>query len=96
MMYDPDLAKMLARRVYEACYVHDAWVIVGDDDTGIRDNGREVFLHELDRLEEREPEHTRKVSRKWISSIVRNTSLKWNEKQIHILHLNSPNRLLNE
>ena len=97
MLYDSDLAKMLARRVYEACYVHDAWVIIGDDDTGIRDNGREIFLQELVRLEEQEQQRRNsKVSRTWISSIVRNTNLKWNEKQIHILQMNSPNIVMDD
>ncbi len=50
VLYNAQLAKGMARRFVEACRDHQAWVIVGDDDTGECDGGREIFLEELDRL----------------------------------------------
>ena len=51
MLYESALAKALAWRVVEACHTHDAWVIVGDDETGERDGGLSIFLNELERLD---------------------------------------------
>ena len=77
---------VLAQRTFQAC-MDGAWVIIGDDDTGNRGNGREKFLTELDRLEKG---HDIKFQRIWNSSVIKNTSLGWNAKQVKLLHLNPP------
>lgn len=86
MMYGEDLAKLLARRVYEAC-ARGAWVIVGDDDTGEREGGRRAFMSEFARLEQT---NGKEFPSTWTKSIVKEESLKWNEKRVQILHLNQP------
>jgi len=86
MMYSSDLAKLLARRAYEGC-TRGAWVIIGDDDTGEREGGRLAFLTEFALLEKANGKEFPSI---WIKSIVKDESLKWNEKRVQILHLNKP------
>jgi SAM-dependent methyltransferase len=86
MMYETDLAMVLARRAIEACTC-GAWVITGDDDTGEREGGRNLFISEMDRLEK---DQGVKFQRIWKSSTVNSKALQWNEKQVKVLHLNAP------
>lgn len=90
MMYQADLAEVLARRAFEACE-RGAWVIIGDDDTGMREGGRELFVSELDALEQRKGVVFTKT---WTNSIVKSTALQWKRKQVNILHLNPPASVL--
>mmetsp|Transcript_32345 Transcript_32345/g.48234 ORF Transcript_32345/g.48234 Transcript_32345/m.48234 type:complete len:443 (-) Transcript_32345:43-1371(-) len=91
MLYELDLAKALASRVVEA-YRLGAWIIIGDDDTGERDGGRDLFLTELDRL-------MMELSNAcgddmpqilWTTSVVKNQKLGWMGKSVKLLHLNPP------
>mmetsp|Transcript_21717 Transcript_21717/g.26566 ORF Transcript_21717/g.26566 Transcript_21717/m.26566 type:complete len:347 (+) Transcript_21717:81-1121(+) len=86
MMYDPDLAAILARRAFEAC-ARGAWVIIGDDDTGEREGGRQFFISEMDRLESDKGIY---FERNWTSSVIKSKALNWSEKQAKVLHLNMP------
>ena len=97
VLYDAKLAKGMARRFVEACREHNAWVIVGDDDTGERDGGRKVFLDELQRLENQGEDQRgmpRSIPRVWTHSKVQNEALGWRDKTAHLLHLNPPPSLL--
>ena len=86
MMYDANLAAELAQRAFEAC-ARGAWVILGDDDTGEREGGRQLFISELDKLEE---EKDVRFQRTWIGSVVKSKSMQWSEKNVKVLHLNAP------
>ena len=87
MLYSTELALLLARRAFEATHQHNAWVVIGDDDSGEREGGRSRFFQELDRLEHQDG---RSVSRTITKSVVQNQSLKWSEKRIQLIHLNHP------
>lgn len=89
MTYDAVLAKGLAKRLVEACRDFDAWVILGDDETGEREGGRALFLQELERLQVGEG-----FSKVWTRVQVKNTSLGWQDKPARILHLNPPSSIL--
>ena len=86
MFYDKELAAGLARRAFEAC-TRGAWVMIGDDDTGEREGGRNYFILEMDKLEE---ESEISFDRQWSQSIVKSKVLQWSEKQVKVLHLNKP------
>lgn len=86
MMYEADVAMGLARRAFEAC-ARGAWVIIGDDDTGEREGGRQLFTAELDRMEE---EKGLQFSRVWKQSAVKYKPLQWSAKPVKLLHLNAP------
>jgi predicted nicotinamide N-methyase len=87
MMYEAELAQALARRIVEAAAL-GAWVIIGDDDTGQREDGRDLFEAELRRGMVEETNLT------WIKTTVKCKSLGWNEKQVQLLHINAPPDLL--
>jgi predicted nicotinamide N-methyase len=89
MMYESDLAEALAKRAVEACNL-GAWVIIGDDDTGQRENGRHKFQAELDRLEEMASNDALTIDRVWTNTIVKCKALGWSEKSVKLLHLNPP------
>jgi predicted nicotinamide N-methyase len=82
MMYQADLAEALAKRVSEA-YRLGAWIIIGDDDTGNREGGRERFEAELQR-------YLQLDDVRWVRSTVRCRELKWAQKHVEILQLNNP------
>jgi len=86
MMYESSIAGVLARRALEACAL-GAWVMIGDDDTGEREGGRQHFVSELDKLEKEKGVTFRRT---WTSSVVKSKPLQWSEKQVKILHLNAP------
>ena len=86
MMYEADLATVLAQRAMEACQ-SGAWVVIGDDDTGEREGGRNLFVSEMDRMEK---EQGVSFARTWTTSKVRSKALSWNEKAVRVLHLNAP------
>jgi hypothetical protein len=85
MMYEADLAQALARRLAEAVHEWDAYVIVGDCDSGHREGGCDLFLAVLDEL--LPPHETHHV---WTSVTVTNAKLKWQAKQVRLLLLNPP------
>jgi predicted nicotinamide N-methyase len=87
MMYQADLAEALARRLAEAC-AQNAWVILGDDDTGEREGGREKFLMEFARIQEGQGD--KPINQVWTEVTVKHKSLGWVAKQVKLLHLNPP------
>ena len=89
MMYTAELAQVMARRVAEAVLL-GAWVIVGDDETGHRENGREIFEVELSRLLDTSDQTI------WTKSTVKCKSLGWKEKQVTVLHINPPSGVLDD
>jgi predicted nicotinamide N-methyase len=85
MLYQADLAEALARRLAEAC-AQNAWVILGDDETGEREGGREKFLMEFARIQgDNKPIH-----QVWTEVTVKNKNLGWVAKKVKLLHLNPP------
>jgi predicted nicotinamide N-methyase len=82
MMYQADLAEALAKRVSEA-YRLGAWIIIGDDETGNREGGRERFEAELQRYLQLDDVH-------WVHSTIKCKELKWIQKHVEILQLNHP------
>jgi predicted nicotinamide N-methyase len=82
MMYQANLAEALAKRVSEA-YRLGAWIIIGDDDTGNREGGRERFEANLQR-------HLQLDDVRWVHSTVKCKELKWAQKHVEILQLNNP------
>ena len=90
LMYEADIAAALAKRAFEAC-VRGAWVIIGDDSTGWREQGRNTFFATLDQLEE---EKGISFERKMISSSVKSKEFKWNEKPVVLIHLNPPDDIM--
>lgn len=88
MLYSNELALLLARRTFEATHHYNAWVIIGDDDSGERGGGRQQFLEEWDRLE---AQAEKCVPCAITRSVVKNQALKWSEKRIQLIHLNHPN-----
>jgi len=89
MMYEARLAVVLASRAFEAC-ARGAWVIIGDDDTGEREGGRQKFIAELDEIEK---EKGLQFKRNWTSSVVQNNSLNWKAKNVKTLHINAPEHI---
>ena len=86
MMYEAGLAKILAHRAFEACS-RGAWVIIGDDDTGEREGGRDLFLSEFQKLEKSKGVSFKKEQ---IRSTVKSKTMNWSSKQVILVHLNSP------
>lgn len=84
MMYQPQLAKALARRIAQA-YLEGVWILVGDDDTG--NIARHVFEDELERLLGNKVLSDNKWSE---TTTVASTELGWRQKNVRILQLNSP------
>ena len=87
MLYDAKLATMLAHKAFEAC-VRGAWVIIGDDDTGEREGGRQIFLREFENLEKRAGIASFRMDVE--SSEVKSEPLNWSAKRVVLLHLNAP------
>jgi len=91
MLYTSELAVMLAQRVYDAVEQHNAWIIVGDDDSGEREGGRHVFFQELDRLTKNNNQNGSGNIKRHVSNFtVQNEGLKWRNKQVTLIHLNAP------
>mmetsp|Transcript_6025 Transcript_6025/g.13115 ORF Transcript_6025/g.13115 Transcript_6025/m.13115 type:complete len:305 (+) Transcript_6025:114-1028(+) len=83
MLYQPQLAQALARRVAEA-FQMGAWIIIGDDDTG--NIARDSFETELKTLLGDEI----LSDDGWIKTTVKCPELGWTQKNVRILQLNSP------
>jgi predicted nicotinamide N-methyase len=90
MLYDANLAAALARRVVEAVYAFDAWVIVGDDDSGERDGGRAIFLQEMERHQQQHQQKNLSIPMVQTQGVVRHAGLGWSEKRVSLLHFNAP------
>jgi predicted nicotinamide N-methyase len=85
MMYDAELAEALATRVAQAVHDWDAFVILGDCESGHREGGRDRFMVALNVLL---PElQTRRVT---TTITVSNAALKWQAKHVQLLLLNPP------
>lgn len=94
VLYEADLAEAMANRVAEAAAM-GAWVIVGDCDSGQREGGREIFEMKLEKrlkLIRAENGGDGDVQRKicWNPAVARCPELGWREKNVRLLHLNSP------
>ena len=95
VLYEADLAEAMAKRVAEAADM-GAWVIIGDCDSGQREGGRERFELGLEkRLEMIGAEKTvgrDNVQKKmrWNPAVARCPDLGWREKNVRLMHLNSP------
>jgi predicted nicotinamide N-methyase len=83
VLYEADLAEALGRRVVEACAA-GAWVILGDDDTGEREGGREIFLNITDKAG---------IATTWTEMTVANKELGWQAKAIKLIHFNAPKEI---
>ena len=98
VLYERSIAKAVSKRVLEAIEGWDAWVILGDDDTGMRDGGREVLQGELDAYEQRARASGEAVghvlSRRLSHVTVQNSAFGWKEKPARMLHLNAPEDLI--
>lgn len=94
VLYEADLAEAMANRVAEAAAM-GAWVIVGDCDSGQREGGRERFELELEkRLKsiraERGGDECVQKKIHWNQAVAKCPELGWREKNVRLLHLNSP------
>ncbi|KAG7344161.1 lysine methyltransferase [Nitzschia inconspicua] len=79
MLYDPTLAAALARRVEEAVHQFDAWVILGDDVTGERGSGRDIFLKAL---QEKAPQLASTTTTATVQ--IKNAALGWQAKETKV------------
>ena len=91
VLYEADLAEAM---VAEAAAM-GAWVIVGDCDSGQREGGRERFELELEkrlksiRAERGGDDYVQKKIH-WNQAVAKCPELGWREKNVRLLHLNSP------
>ncbi|KAL3932970.1 MAG: hypothetical protein SGBAC_010600 [Bacillariaceae sp.] len=93
VLYEASLAKAMAQCCFQACYQENAWVILADDDTGLREGGREVFETEWERLVEERKKKKRKSP--WVPTTVeQKTVFGWVNKRVQLLHLNYPEELV--
>lgn len=81
MLYDATLAAALARRVAQA----SCWVVIGEDDTGFRHNGRATFLKALDDCIKDDV-----MVQCTPSTTIACPQLGWKAKQVQIMHFNKP------
>ncbi|KAG7370967.1 hypothetical protein IV203_019537 [Nitzschia inconspicua] len=79
MLYDPTLAASLAGRVEEAVHQFDAWVILGDDVTGERGSGRDIFLKAL---QEKAPQLASTTTTTTVQ--IKNAALGWQAKETKV------------
>lgn len=97
VLYEASLAKALARKCFQACRQDGAWVILADDDTGLREGGREVFETEWDRLSAMmacSDEERNSMKSSWIRTTVEQKAVfGWVDKKVQLLHLNYPKSL---
>lgn len=91
VLYDKDLAKAMAGRVMEACE-KGVWVILADDDTGLREGGREVFEEEWEKLVTKKGLDTSgRISSQWSHSTIQQKDVfGWSNKPVQLLHFNRP------
>ena len=95
VLYEADLAEAMANRVAEAAAM-GAWVIVGDCDSGAREGGRERFEVELEKKLKKSiragtgggGHDEQEIC--WNPAVARCPELGWREKNVRLLHLNSP------
>jgi predicted nicotinamide N-methyase len=90
VLYDKTLAKAMSKRVMEACE-YGAWVILADDDTGLREGGRATFESEWERLVAEKKETNMKIRSQWTHETVQQRDVfGWVDKKVQVLHLNYP------
>ena len=94
VLYDATLAKAIAHRVFEAVTELNAWVILGDCDTGLRENGREVFETELQKLYVKK-KGTTPVTCLTSYQDVKQQEFGWANKPVQIIHYNPPDDVIN-
>ncbi|CAJ1934472.1 unnamed protein product [Cylindrotheca closterium] len=94
VFYDASLAKAIAQRCFHACHEERAWVILADDDTGLREGGREVFEVAWERLVANDSRKKKKKKSPWVHTTVeQKTVFGWVNKPVQLLHLNYPEHL---
>jgi ribosomal protein L11 methylase PrmA len=84
VLYEGDLGVIMARRIAEA-YERGIWIMLGDDDAGFREGGRQRFVEQL--------EDDINVSVKWNHGVVRCSELGWKQKSFSYLELNAPRQV---
>jgi predicted nicotinamide N-methyase len=91
VLYEKTLAKAIAKRVMEACD-KGAWVILADDDTGLREGGRVIFEAEWQELTEKHERSTgRRYRSQWTHETVKQKDVfGWTDKKVQLLHVNHP------
>ena len=89
VLYDKTLAKAMAQRVMEACNM-GAWVILADDDTGLREGGRAIFEAAWQKLLD-ENIGNNPIQSQWTHETVQQKDVfGWSNKKVQLLHLNHP------
>jgi predicted nicotinamide N-methyase len=89
VLYDKTLAKAMAQRVMEACNM-GAWVILADDDTGLREGGRAIFEAAWQKLLD-ENTGCNPIQSQWTHETVQQKDVfGWSNKKVQLLHLNHP------
>ena len=81
VLYEGPLAEAMAERIAQA-FKQNLWIIVGDDDTGYREDGRAKFE---DLLKEKSG-----IAPKWKHGTVECASLGWRAKPFSYFELNAP------
>lgn len=81
VLYEGDLSIAMAQRVKEA-YQRGMWILLGDDDTGYREGGRQRFLEQLGSDMSNQIE--------WKQGTVQCKEMGWREKPFSFLELNAP------
>lgn len=91
VLYDKGLGKAMAKRAMEACD-KGAWVILADDDTGLREGGRIIFEAEWQKLAKKHEKETGSIYRsQWTYETVKQKDVfGWADKKVQLLHLNHP------
>ncbi len=90
VLYDKNLAKAMSKRVMEACE-YGAWVILADDDTGLREGGRAIFESEWEKLVAEKKETRMNIRSQWTHETVQQRDVfGWADKKVQLLHLNYP------
>jgi hypothetical protein len=82
VLYEGELSHAMAQRVRET-YQKGMWIILGDDDAGNREEGRQTFMDQLGA--DLQPIQ-------WTHGLVRCPSLGWREKHFSYLELNAPSQ----
>ena len=86
VLYEGALGVAMAQRIREA-YDRGMWILLGDDDTGYRDGGRDAFLLELGGGSS---SPLAAALEQWQHGIVQCPELGWREKSFSYLELNRP------
>ncbi|CAB9497420.1 expressed unknown protein [Seminavis robusta] len=87
VLYEGDLGIAMAQRVKEA-YQRGMWILLGDDDSGYREGGRQSFLEQL--ALGSLGSITSQIE--WKQGTVQCTEMGWREKPFSFLEFNAPKK----